>query len=63
MLKKHESEDMIKTEAWKTWSDHVSFYPPKQVFLDFSSAKTHELPGGFMANHLQCGLCLHFIPI
>ena len=23
--KKHENEDMIKTEARKIWSDHVSF--------------------------------------
>ena len=45
--KKYEIEDMIKTEARKTWSDHVNFAlrNVKQVFLDFKSATTRELPG------------------
>ena len=34
-LKKHESEDMIKTKARKTWEWSCEFYPAKQVFLDF----------------------------
>ena len=36
---------MIKTKARKTWEWSCEFYPPKQVFLDFWSAKTNELPG------------------
>ena len=45
MLKKHESEDMIKTEARKTWSDHVNL-PSETGFLGLLKlAKTHELPG------------------
>ena len=48
MLKRHENEDMIKTEARLTSSDRVNhFYPLKPAFLDFKSAgaKTHELLG------------------
>ena len=40
--KKHESEDMKELE----WS--CEFYPPKQVFLDFKSAKTPQFPRGVL---------------
>ena len=47
MLKKHESEDMIKTEARKTWSDHANFTLRNRfswISLDPTRAGLHGKP-------------------
>ena len=58
MLKKHESEDMIKTEARKTWSDHVHFTLQNRFPWTFKVLKTHELPGALPPGPLSGALPL-----